>query len=97
MPMPSYQVYCYTKGCKHPAKYKIAARWSDGVVNELKTYGLCCEECVAKWFQRGREQFHNCRLIPGESLEQPGIYHLQRGDRDRQLMRATELEEKLLG
>ena len=56
MPMPSYQIYCYTKGCKHPAVYKIAAEWSDGVVKELKTYGLCCEECLPAWLQRGRER-----------------------------------------
>ena len=56
MPMPPYQLYCYTKGCKHPAVYKIAARWSDGIVRELKTYGLCCEECLPAWFERGRQR-----------------------------------------
>jgi hypothetical protein len=96
MPMPPYQVFCYSKGCKNPAQYKIAARWSDGVVSELKTYGLCCEECLAKWFVRGRQSHHACRLIAGETLETPGIYLLQRGQRDQVLQRLTELEEQIL-
>src|SRR5476651_1108565 len=96
MPMPAYQVFCYTKDCKHPAQYKIAARWSDGVVEELKTYGLCCEECLPNWLQRGRERRQTCRLIPGETLETPGIYMLQRGQRDQVLPRRTYLEERIL-
>jgi hypothetical protein len=95
MPMPAYQIYCYTKGCKHPAVYKIAAAWSDGVVKELKTYGLCCEECLPKWFRRGLERRHACRLIPGETLETPGIYLLQHGQRDQVLPRRTDLEEQI--
>src|SRR5450755_503753 len=96
MPMPSYQIYCYTKDCKHPAQYKIAGRWSDGVVSELKTYGLCCEECLAKLLVRARESHNVLRLIPGETLETPGIYQLQRGQRDQVLPRLTELEERVL-
>jgi hypothetical protein len=42
MAMPPYPIYCSGKGCKNQAEYKIAARWSDGVVSELKTYALCC-------------------------------------------------------
>lgn len=94
--MPSYQIYCLTKGCKNPAQYKIAAKWSDGVVHELKTYGLCCEECLPKWFLRGREKYQACRLIPGETLEMPGVYQLQRGQRDQGLQRLTDLEERVL-
>ena len=96
MPMPSYQVFCYSKGCKNPAQYKIAARWSDGVVSELKTYGLCCEECLAKWLVRGRESHKACRLTAGETLDVPGIYLLQHGKRDQALQRQTELEEQVL-
>jgi hypothetical protein len=96
MPMPSYQIYCYTNGCKHPARYKIAAEWSDGVVKELKTYGLCCEECLPAWFRRGRERRQACRLIPNETLDTPGIYLLERGHRDQVLPRMSELEEQLL-
>ena len=37
MPMPPYPVLCYRPGCGKPAVYKIAARWSDGVTEELTT------------------------------------------------------------
>jgi hypothetical protein len=96
MPMPPYQVFCYTKGCKNPAEYKIAARWSDGVVSELKTYALCCEDCLPNWLQGGRDRQKACRLTPGETLEVPGIYRLQHGKRDQALQRLSDLEEKIL-
>ena len=96
MPMPSYQVFCSTKDCKNPAQYKIAAKWSDGVVSELKTYGLCCEECLPKWLQRGRDSQKTCHLTAGETLEPPGIFQLQHGKRDQVLERLTELEERFL-
>jgi hypothetical protein len=96
MPMPPYQVFCYTPGCKHPAIYKIAARWSDGVVSELKTYGLCCEECLPTWLRRGRERQKACRQTPGETLETTGVYLLQHGQRDQALQRQTEIEEHIL-
>ena len=96
MPMPPYQIPCHTKDCKHPAHYKIAAKWSDGAVSELKTYGLCCEECLPKWLRRGRESQKACRLTPGETLDVPGIYLLQHGKRDQVLQRLPELEERVL-
>jgi hypothetical protein len=92
MPMPPYQVFCSTPDCKNQAAYKIAARWSDGVVSELKTYALSCDEHVREWFQLACEKQKACRLTPGESLAPPGIYHLQRGHRDQSLQRLAELE-----
>jgi hypothetical protein len=94
MPMPPYQVFCYSRDCKNPAEYKIAARWSDGIVGELKTYGLCCEEHLREWFNRAREKQKVCRLTVGETLEPPGIYHLRRGQRDQALQRLAELEQR---
>ncbi len=94
MSMPPYQVLCSTRDCKNPATHKIAARWSDGVVGELKTYALTCEEHLRAWFERTREKQKACRLTPGETLEPPGIYHLRRGQRDQSLERLTELEEQ---
>lgn len=94
--MPPYQIFCYSKGCKNLAKYKIAASWSDGVVSELKTYGLCCEECLPVWFVRGRQRQKVCRLNPGETLEVPGIYQLRHGQRDQGLHRLTDAEERIL-
>lgn len=95
MPMPPYQVFCSTCDCKHAAVYKIAARWSDGVVSELKTYGLACEEHLREWFERAREKQKACRLTAGETLEPPGIYHMQRGQRDQALERLTEREQQI--
>jgi hypothetical protein len=90
--MPPYPVLCYTSGCGRPAVYKIAARWSDGVTEELKTYALCCAECLAESFRRSCEKQAACRRAPGEILERPSIYELARGQRDRALVRRAELE-----
>lgn len=90
MPMPPYAVLCYRPGCGGPAIYKIAARWSDGVTEELKTYSLCCEGCLPELFRRARERQAACRTAAGEVLEPPGIYRMQRGRRDVQLERLSE-------
>jgi hypothetical protein len=93
--MPPYPVLCYRPGCGRPAVYKIAARWSDGITAELKTYALSCEECLADWFRRSRQKQAVCRRAPGETLEPPGIYDLAAGQRDRELHRRPDLEEQL--
>src|SRR5262245_17223685 len=95
MPMPPYAVICYKRGCEQPATYKIAARWSDGVTQELKTYALSCEGCLADQFAASRRKQAACRLAPGETLEAPGIYLLTRGQRDQQLSRRADLEQQL--
>jgi hypothetical protein len=92
MAMPPYPMLCYTAGCGRPAAYKVAARWSDGVTSELKTYGLACEECLPAWFQRARERRAVCRLASGESLDAPGIYRIRHGQRDQHLQRLPDLE-----
>src|SRR5438477_12450990 len=95
MPMPPYPILCYTRACGKPAIYKIAARWSDGVTHELKTYALCCADCLADWFGRSRQKQAACRLAKGEKLEPPGIFTLQRGRRDTEIDRLRDLEEQL--
>ena len=95
--MPPYPVLCYTPGCGQPAIYKIAARWSDGVTSELKTYGLACETCLAAWFRQARERRATCRVAAGETLDAPGIYRTQRELRDQQLERLAEREAQLSG
>jgi hypothetical protein len=95
MPMPPYPLYCFTPGCGQPAVYKIAARWSDGVTEELKTYFLCCVACLPESFRRCCEKQAACRLVAGEILEVPGIYQLARGQRDRHLQRLPDLEQTL--
>jgi hypothetical protein len=94
--MPPYAIFCYTRNCGKLAVYKIAARWSDGVTQELKTYALSCENCLADWFRRSRAKQAACRLAPGETLESPGIYTLERGRRDVEILRRRELELELL-
>ena len=95
--MPSYPIYCTTRGCNHLAVYKIAARWSDGFTHELKTYALTCEACLPDWFRRSRAKHAACRLVSGETLEPPGIYTLKHGSRDAGLHRVPELEQQLAG
>src|SRR5258708_8806051 len=95
MLMPSYPIYCSRPKCGRSAAYKIAARWSDGATEELKTYSLCCPECLPELFSSAKGKQKACRLAPGEILESPGIYSLSRGQRDRQLHRLRELEENL--
>jgi hypothetical protein len=93
--MSSYPVLCYRPGCPEPARYKIAARWSDGVTQELKTYGLACPACLAEQYARARAKQAACRLAPGETLQEPGVYELARGRRDHHLLRRADLEEQL--
>jgi hypothetical protein len=95
MPMSPYPISCYTPGCKNLAAYKIAARWTDGLTAELKTYSLCCADCLPQAFRSSRDKQAACRLAPGESLDVPGIYRLERGQRDQQLQRLADLEKTL--
>jgi len=97
MPMPPYPLRCYKKGCERLAVYKIAARWSDGITSELKTYALSCAECLAEWYQVSRQKQAACRTTPGETLEPPGIYRIERGQRDKKLERLADLENQLKG
>jgi hypothetical protein len=95
MPMPAYPLHCYKKGCAQLAVYKIAARWSNGITSELKTYALSCAGCLPEWYRLSRQKQAVCRTTPGETLEPPGIYRIERGQRDRKLERLTDLENQL--
>ncbi|MCE9533200.1 MAG: hypothetical protein K8T89_19050 [Planctomycetes bacterium] len=97
MPMPPYPVICYAPGCQNEAVYKIAARWSDGITGELKTYSLVCKACLPELYRQARIKRDGCRLAAGESLDVPAIFQLDRGERDRQLVRCEELEKQLAG
>jgi hypothetical protein len=93
--MPPYRIVCYTPGCGQDAAYKIAARWSDGATEELKTYACSCETCLPQWYRQSCSRQKACRLTAGETLERPGIFKLQRGKRDREIGRLTDLEKSL--
>jgi hypothetical protein len=95
MPMPPYPIHCSSPGCNQLAQYKIAARWSDGITGDLKTYALTCPACVAEAFQQSLRKQRACRLAANETLEPPGIYTLQRGRRDAPIERLSDLERQL--
>ena len=95
MVMPPYPVFCYAVGCSSPAAYKIAARWSDGITDELKTYYLSCPSCLPKLYAIAMVKRSACRLAPGESLDAPCVYELNRGGRDKTLKRRSDLEKAL--
>lgn len=94
--MPPYAVLCYAPGCEEPAEYKIAAAWSDGVIRELKTYFLACPKCVVGLYQIAQPKKAACRLAAGETLSDPMVYELARGQRDRALTRREDLERPSL-
>jgi hypothetical protein len=96
MPMPPYPIRCYRSGCPNLAAYKIAAAWSDGVTRELKTYALCCADCLKDFYHLSCRKQTACRLAPGETLDRPGIYEMLRGKRDQQLVRLADRENELL-
>ena len=70
MTVPAYPVTC---GCGAAATHKIAARWSDGVTVELKTYALCCANCAEAELASALTRRAACRLTHGETLELPGV------------------------
>jgi len=95
MAFSGYRIYCYRPGCSELARFKIAARWSDGLTQELKTYALSCLNCLPGQYADSKAKQARCRLAPGETLDVPGIYELARGRRDRELVRRFDLEEEL--
>jgi hypothetical protein len=94
--MPPYSIRCTQPGCDREAEYKIAARWSDGLTGELKTYALSCLPCISEAFRQSRLKQAASRLAPNETLEPPGIFALHRGKRDRELIRRADLEQSCL-
>jgi hypothetical protein len=72
--MPPYPVVCQSQTCDQPARYKVAARWSDGTTVELKTYALSCKKCLAKWFENARDTQRTTRCVVGETLDPPQIF-----------------------
>ena len=56
------------------ATFKVAAEWSDGVTAELKTYALCCETCLPKWWETAKDRQRVCQLSDGETLGIPKVF-----------------------
>jgi hypothetical protein len=94
--MPPYPLRCYRPGCSELAVYKIAAHWSDGLTQELKTYALTCPHCLPELFRKSLAKQAACRLTAGETLARPCIFELDRTRRDRHLIRREDLEKEQL-
>ncbi|MDX2036183.1 MAG: hypothetical protein SFX72_05995 [Isosphaeraceae bacterium] len=86
-------VRCSWPGCEEPVVYKIAARWSDGSFNELKTYGFACADHLGSIFRAAEARRNACSVTPGETLGEIQIYKWEPGKRDSQLTRLAGLEE----
>jgi hypothetical protein len=89
MPLQNYVIRCCTRDCPREAEFKIASRWSDGITRELKTYALCCGECLPECLRQSHVKQSACRLTTGESLEAPDVFRLKRGARDCDLERVS--------
>ena len=86
-------VTCSHPTCSEQAAYKIAARWTDGRLAELKTYGFACSEHLGDIFREslGRQQHYTPG--PGETIEEMAIYRYEPGkSRDRFLQRLWGLK-----
>lgn len=91
--MYSHDVNCTHPYCSDLATYKVAARWSDGGSEELKTYGFACSDHLGEVFQEAKNRRLDYTLCPGEAIEEMAIYRFEPGKRDRQLQRLWRLEE----
>ena len=58
-------VTCSHGSCTEPAAYKIAARWSDGRLAELKTYGFACSEHLGEVFRNRSSGSSDYTPAPG--------------------------------
>ena len=81
---------CSAPGCDHPANYKIAAAWSDGISHELKNYGLVCEAHCDSQLTLARSHHQGLRLSDGESVGPVELYVLHTGCRDVELTRLVD-------
>lgn len=90
-----YPVHCTSPKCNQLAEYKLASRWSDGMTEELKTYGLACSTCLPEMFRQTVQRFGKITVMAEETLDPPGIFLLVKGSHDRTLARQSDLEKKI--
>ncbi len=89
----NHVVICSHPLCREPAAYKIAARWTDGRLAELKTYGFACSEHIGDVFGQAEKRRLDYKPAAAESIEELAIYRYEPGKRDRLLQRLWGLEE----
>jgi hypothetical protein len=80
-----YTPKCSTLGCGRPGLFKVAAPWSYGNINELKNYGVCCEEHRASLHNRARAESAKLYVAEGEGVGPVGVYPILPGARDADL------------
>ena len=90
MAMPPYIVTCAR--CGAVASLKVASQWSDGETRELKTYSIVCQGCIAPALAAARLRHRQCRVLPGETVEAPGVWELAAGKCSMALVRRPDLE-----
>jgi hypothetical protein len=88
-------VRCFEKGCPEAATYKIAAPWRDGRFSELKTYGFACNDHLKDVLRSAEARWLAYEPVPGEVVEDIGIYRYETGKSDRQLKRDRDVEENI--
>ena len=86
-------VACTHGSCREPAAYKIAARWSDGRLAELKTYGFACSEHLGEVFRRPSSGNRITFRRPAKPSKSWRSTAYEPGKRDRFLQRLWGLEE----
>ena len=85
-----YQPTCSALHCTNPARFKLAAPWSNGSSHELKNYGLACEEHKDALLARARVHRQGVTLAEGETLGTVGVYTLAANRRDVELQRLPD-------
>ena len=81
--LSGYPVTCTS--CPAAARYKIAAVWTDGLKQELKTYYLSCDRCLAGHLAEATAKHAACALTEGASLLPPAVYERLEGSALRRL------------
>ncbi|WP_422929902.1 hypothetical protein [Singulisphaera sp. PoT] len=80
-----YQATCTAPGCNRAATYKVAAPWTNALSQELKNYGLACEEHRDSQLQVAREHRDSLNVAEEESVGPVELYRLVPGRRDVEL------------
>lgn len=82
-----YKPKCSIPDCGQPGVFKVAAPWSYGKINELKNYGVCCEQHRDSLFARAKAENAALKPSEGEQVGEVGIYPIRPGVRDADLRR----------
>lgn len=85
-----YLPRCSSRGCERPATFKIGAPWMDASHQELKHYGLACEEHGESLLERARAHRDRLLVIEGETVGPVMLYRFVAGLRDRDLVLANQ-------